>query len=105
MGVTRVLTVKEAAEALKTTRQQIRRMIQSGELPAVKVGREWRIPEESVETFLMTCGPGGRRMLCRPPGIFSRGRARLRGGLQCRAQKRDNVACRAVDRARRNGTH
>lgn len=54
MGVTRVLTVKEAAEALKTTRQQIRRMIQSGELPAVKVGREWRIPEESVETFLMT---------------------------------------------------
>ena len=53
MGINLVLTVKEAAFLLKTTRQQIRRMIQSGELPAVKVGREWRIPEESVETFLM----------------------------------------------------
>ena len=35
-----VLTVKEAAALLKTSRQQIRRMIQNGELPAVKVGRE-----------------------------------------------------------------
>ncbi len=47
-----VLTVKEAATLLKTTRQQIRKMIQSGELPAVKVGREWRISIEAVETFL-----------------------------------------------------
>lgn len=38
-----ILTVKEAAALLKTSRQQIRRMIQKGELPAVKVGREWRI--------------------------------------------------------------
>ena len=52
MGVIRVLTVLEAAEALKTTRQQIRRMIQSGELPAKKVGREWRILEEDVITYL-----------------------------------------------------
>lgn len=41
----------EAAALLKTTRQQIRKMIQSGELPAVKVGREWRIPAESLDTF------------------------------------------------------
>lgn len=40
MGVNQVLTVKEVAVLLKTTRQQIRKMIQSGELPAVKVGRE-----------------------------------------------------------------
>ena len=38
-----ILTVKEAAALLKTSRQQIRRMIQNGELPAVNVGREWRI--------------------------------------------------------------
>ena len=49
--MSRVLTVKEAAALLKTTRQQIRKMIQSGELPAVKVGREWRIPAESLDTF------------------------------------------------------
>lgn len=47
-----VLTVKEAAALLKTSRQQIRRMIQSGELPAVKVGREWRIPRESISDLL-----------------------------------------------------
>lgn len=50
--MSRVLTVKEAAVLLKTTRQQIRKMIQSGELPAVKVGREWRIPAESLDAFL-----------------------------------------------------
>ena len=53
-----VLTVKEAATLLKTTRQQIRKMIQSGELPAVKVGREWRISIEAVETFLFRCQQG-----------------------------------------------
>ena len=47
-----VLTVKEAAALLKTSLQQIRRMIQSGELPAVKVGREWRIPRESISDLL-----------------------------------------------------
>ena len=47
-----VLTVKEAAALLKTSWQQIRRMIQSGELPAVKVGREWRIPRESISDLL-----------------------------------------------------
>ena len=47
-----VLTVKEVAVLLKTTRQQIRKVIQSGELPAVKVGREWRILEEQIQNLL-----------------------------------------------------
>ena len=51
MGVNQVLTVKEAAALLKTTRQQIRKMIQFGEFPAVKVEREWRIPVDGVTTF------------------------------------------------------
>ena len=50
--MTEVLTVKEAASLLKTSRQQIRRMIQAGELPAVKVGREWRILRESISSLL-----------------------------------------------------
>ena len=52
MGVNQVLTVKEVAVLLKTTRQQIRKMIQSGELPAVKVGREWRILEDQIQNLL-----------------------------------------------------
>lgn len=35
-----ILTVKEVADLLKTTRQQVRKMIANEELPAVKVGRE-----------------------------------------------------------------
>ena len=47
-----ILTVKEAAALLKTSRQQIRRMIQNGELPAVKVGREWRITRNALLDYL-----------------------------------------------------
>lgn len=47
-----VLTVKEAAERLKTSRQQIRIMIRNGQLPAVRVGREWRISEDTLKQFL-----------------------------------------------------
>ena len=47
-----ILTVKEAAALLKTSHQQIRRMIQNGELPAVKVGREWRISRNALLDYL-----------------------------------------------------
>ena len=47
-----ILTVKEAAALLKTSRQQIRRMIQNGELLAVKVGREWRISRNALLDYL-----------------------------------------------------
>ena len=47
-----ILTVKEAAALLKTSRQQIRRMIQNGESPAVKVGREWRISRNALLAYL-----------------------------------------------------
>ena len=50
--MTGVLTVAEAAEFLKTSRQQLGKMIQLGELPAVKVGREWRIPAAGIAAFL-----------------------------------------------------
>ena len=52
MGLSEILTVKEAAQLLKTTRQQIRKMIANEELPAVKVGREWRIPMDGIKLFL-----------------------------------------------------
>ncbi len=52
MGLIQLLTVQEAAQLLRTTGQQIRKMIANEELPAVKVGREWRIPMESIRMFL-----------------------------------------------------
>ena len=48
------LTVKETAALLKTTRQQICKMIANEELPAVKVGREWRVLKAGImESFEM----------------------------------------------------
>lgn len=52
MGMMELLTVKEVARYLKTTRQQVRKMIQHGELAAVKVGREYRVTLEALADFL-----------------------------------------------------
>lgn len=52
MGLSELLTVKEAAQLLKTSRVQVRRMIQSGDLAAVKVGREYRIPSICLREFI-----------------------------------------------------
>lgn len=52
MGMTELLTVKETAEWLKTSRVQVRRMIQNGELAAVKVGREYRIPLACLKAYV-----------------------------------------------------
>lgn len=52
MGLNELLTVKEAAQWLKTSRVQVRRMIRNGELSAVKVGREYRIPLLSIREFV-----------------------------------------------------
>ena len=46
-----ILTVKETAVLLKTTRQQVRKMIVNEELPAVKVGREWRVLKAGIVEF------------------------------------------------------
>ena len=51
------LSVKEAAAFLGTTKQQVRKLIHSGELPAIKLGREFRIPIESMEKYLAPTVP------------------------------------------------
>ena len=52
MGLMELLTVQEVAAYLKTTRQQVRKMIQSGELYAVQVGREYRVPLDALADWL-----------------------------------------------------
>lgn len=47
-----LLTVAETAALLKTTKQQIRKMIAQRLIPAMKVGREWRIDRNYLEGFL-----------------------------------------------------
>ena len=56
MGVIELLTVAETvaetAALLKTTKQQVRKMIAQQLIPALKIGREWRISKQYLEAFL-----------------------------------------------------
>ncbi len=52
MGITELLTVSETAVLLKTTKQQVRKMIAQQLIPALKIGREWRISRQYLEDFL-----------------------------------------------------
>ncbi len=44
----RFLTVAEVAELMRVSAMTVYRMVQSGELPAVRFGRSYRIPEAAV---------------------------------------------------------
>lgn len=56
MEVKAVYSVKEVAEILKTSQPQVRKMISDELLPAVMVGREYRIYEEDLLAFLKSAG-------------------------------------------------
>ena len=56
-----LLTVQETAKMLKVAPITVRRYIQSGRLPAVKVGRGVRLRREAIEAFLKPIGPGRRQ--------------------------------------------
>ena len=49
MGMKTILTVKQVAELPQVSITQVRRMIANGELSAMKVGREWRVPKAALE--------------------------------------------------------
>lgn len=49
---TEFFTTAELAEKLKMNVQVITRKVQAGEIRAYKIGKEWRIPEQSVHAWL-----------------------------------------------------
>ncbi|MFI6737243.1 helix-turn-helix domain-containing protein [Nonomuraea sp. NPDC050451] len=46
------LTVAEVATVLRVSKMTVYRLIHSGELPAVRVGRGFRVPEQAVNDYL-----------------------------------------------------
>ncbi len=48
----RFLTVAEVAELVRVSRMTVYRLVQAGELPAVRVGKSYRVPEAAVDAFL-----------------------------------------------------
>ena len=48
----KILTVEEVASLLKLTKVTIYRMAKAKEIPAMKVGKVWRFPEEEIEAWI-----------------------------------------------------
>jgi len=48
----RFSTVAEVAQALRVSNMTVYRLIKSGELPAVRVGKSYRLREEDVDRYL-----------------------------------------------------
>jgi excisionase family DNA binding protein len=46
------LTTEEVLACLKVTPRTVYRLIQAGELPAVRVGRQWRFRQADLENWL-----------------------------------------------------
>ena len=50
--MTSLLTAKELQALLQVDRSTIYRMAESGRIPAIKVGRQWRFPSEQINSWL-----------------------------------------------------
>ncbi len=48
----RFLTVNEVAQILRVSKMTVYRLINQGDLPAVRVGRGYRVREEDVHRYL-----------------------------------------------------
>ncbi|MDP9317796.1 MAG: helix-turn-helix domain-containing protein [Actinomycetota bacterium] len=50
-GVT-FLTVAEVAAAMRVSKMTVYRLVHAGDLPAARVGRSFRVPENAVDEYL-----------------------------------------------------
>ena len=48
----RFLTVAEVATIMRVSKMTVYRLVHSGELEAVRVGRSFRVPEQAVNQYL-----------------------------------------------------
>ncbi|MBO0920405.1 helix-turn-helix domain-containing protein [Cellulomonas sp. zg-ZUI222] len=48
----RYLTVVEVADLMRVSRMTVYRLVHAGELPAVRVGRSFRVPQDALDAYL-----------------------------------------------------
>ncbi|MGH3432252.1 MAG: helix-turn-helix domain-containing protein [Thermocrispum sp.] len=51
-GQVQFLTVAEVAALMRVSKMTVYRLVHSGELPAVRVGKSFRVPEKAVHAYL-----------------------------------------------------
>lgn len=52
LGEMRFMTVAEVAGVMRVSKMTVYRLVHSGELPSVRVGRSFRVPEKAVQDYL-----------------------------------------------------
>jgi excisionase family DNA binding protein len=57
MADIKVFTLDEVADILKVTKRTLYNYVKAGKLPAVKMGKFWRVSEESLQAFISTGTP------------------------------------------------
>ena len=72
----RFLTVAEVATIMRVSKMTVYRLVHGGELPAVRVGRSFRVPEQAVHDYLRhsyveNAVDSGLRRRRRAPGVGS----------------------------------
>ena len=50
----RFTTVAEVASLMRVSKMTVYRLVHSGELPAIRVGRSFRVPESAVHDYLQS---------------------------------------------------
>ncbi|NHI16350.1 helix-turn-helix domain-containing protein [Microbacterium excoecariae] len=54
----RFLTVAEVADIMRVSKMTVYRLVHAGELPAVRFGRSYRVPESAVTEMLQNPDAG-----------------------------------------------
>lgn len=52
LGDVKFLTVAEVAAVMRVSKMTVYRLVHNGDLPAVRVGRSFRVPEQAVNDYL-----------------------------------------------------
>ncbi|WP_154402196.1 helix-turn-helix domain-containing protein [Ornithinimicrobium cavernae] len=52
LGEMSFMTVAEVAAVMRVSKMTVYRLVHSGELPSVRVGRSFRVPEKAVQDYL-----------------------------------------------------
>lgn len=56
-----LLTVVEAAQLLRVSKMTVYRLINHGEIPALRVGRSFRIPKSDLQAYVTQAATPGKK--------------------------------------------
>jgi excisionase family DNA binding protein len=63
------LTTRDLQDLIRVDKSTIYRMAEAGKVPAIKVGRQWRFPEDAVMTWLGAAQPPQDEPMHATPGL------------------------------------